>query len=49
VLSEVVTLQALKQHTNIIKLLDYGDNGSVYKPSSGRTVDGLVYIVLEYV
>ena len=48
VLSEVSTLHALKQHSNIIKLLDYGDNGQVYKPS-GRTVEGLVYIVLEYV
>ena len=27
VISEVVTLQALKQHANIIKLLDNGDNG----------------------
>lgn len=27
VLAEVGTLQALKQHSNIIKLLDYGDNG----------------------
>lgn len=49
VLAEVSTLQALKQHSNIIKLLDYGDNGQVYKPTSGRTVDGLVFIVLEYV
>lgn len=49
VLAEVGTLQALKQHSNIIKLLDYGDNGQVYKPTSGRTVDGLVFIVLEYV
>ncbi len=49
VLSEVLTLQALKEHHNIIKLLDFGDNGQVYKPSSGRTIGGLVFIVLEYV
>ena len=49
VLSEVITLQALNEHTNIIKLLDYGENGQVYKPTSGRTVEGLVFIVLEYV
>jgi serine/threonine protein kinase len=29
--------------------LDFGDNGQVYKPSSGRTIGGLVFIVLEYV
>ena len=46
---EVQTLQALKEHNNIISLIEYGDNGSVYKPASGRTVGGLVYIVLEYV
>lgn len=49
VLSEVLTLKALRDHANIIKLLDYGDNGQVYKPATGRTVEGLVYIVLEYV
>ena len=49
VLREVLTLQALKEHSNIIGLLDYGDNGQVFKPTSGKTVDGLVYIVLEYV
>lgn len=27
VLSEVITLKALRDHANIIKLLDYGDNG----------------------
>ena len=49
VFREVSTLQALKEHSNIIGLLDYGENGSVYKPTSGRTVEGLIYIVLEYV
>jgi len=49
VLSEVMTLNSLKEHSNIIGLLDYGDNGQVFKPTSGRTVGGLVYIVLEYV
>jgi serine/threonine protein kinase len=49
VLAEVGTLQALKEHHNIIKLLEFGDNGKVYKPSSDRTVEGLVFIVLEYV
>ena len=48
VISEVLALQALK-HRNIIKIFEYGDNGQVFKPTSGRTVDNLVYIVIEYV
>ena len=48
VISEVVALQALK-HKNIIKIFEYGDNGQVYKPTTGRTVGNLVFIVLEYV
>ena len=48
VISEVLALQALK-HKNIIKIFEYGDNGQVFKPTSGRTVGNLVYIVIEYV
>ena len=48
VLSEVLALQAFK-HKNIIKIFEYGDNGQVFKPSSGKTVGNLVYIVIEYV
>jgi serine/threonine protein kinase len=48
VTSEVQALQALK-HKNIIKIFEYGDNGQVFKPSSGRTVGNLVYIIIEYV
>ncbi len=47
VANEVYILQALK-HPNIIKILEYGDNGTVLKPS-GRSLSGLVYIVLEFV
>ncbi|CDW84892.1 protein kinase domain containing protein [Stylonychia lemnae] len=47
VVNEVVILQALK-HPNIIKILEYGDNGQVFKPS-GKVLTGLIYIVLEYV
>jgi serine/threonine protein kinase len=43
----VVILQALK-HPNIIKIIEFGDNGHVLKPS-GRELNGLVYIVLELV
>ncbi len=47
VANEVYILQTLK-HPNIVKILEYGDNGMVVKPS-GRTLDKLVYIVLEFV
>ena len=45
---EVLALQSLK-HNNIIKIFEYGDNGEVVKPSSGRVIGNLVYMVLEYV
>ena len=47
VINEVIILQSLK-HPNIIKILEFGDNGWVQKPS-GRQLHGLVYIVLELV
>ena len=47
VVNEVVILQTLK-HPHIIKILEFGDDGQVLKPS-GRSLTGLVYIVLELV
>ena len=47
VINEIVILQTLK-HPNIIKIIEYGDKGHVLKPS-GRQLEGLVYIVLEFV
>jgi MAP/microtubule affinity-regulating kinase len=47
VVNEVVILQRLK-HPNIIKILEFGDQGWVLKPS-GRQLTGMVYIVLELV
>lgn len=47
VANEVYILQALK-HPNIIKILEFGENGTVLKPS-GRSLTGLVFIVLEFV
>ena len=47
VVNEVVILQTLK-HPNIIKILEFGDQGWVLKPS-GRQLNGLVYIVLEFI
>ncbi len=47
VVNEVIILQTLK-HPNIIKILEFGDNGWVLKPS-GKQLHGLVYIVLELV
>ena len=47
VVNEVIILQTLK-HPHIIKILEFGDNGWVLKPS-GKQLHGLVYIVLELV
>jgi len=44
---EIQILQGLN-HQNIIKILGYGSDGQVVKPS-GREIKNLVYIILEYV
>jgi len=36
------------KHKNITKLIGYGTEGSIVKPS-GRKIDNLVYIMMEYV
>merc|ERR1711868_187416 len=45
--SEIQILQGLKHH-NIIQILGYGSDGKVVKPS-GREINNLVYILLEFV
>jgi serine/threonine protein kinase len=45
--NEIRILEALK-HPNIIGINSYGSNGKVQKPS-GRKIENLVYILLEYV
>lgn len=47
VVNEIVILQTLK-HPNIIKILEFGDQGLVKKPN-GKVISNLVYIVLEFV
>ena len=44
---EIQILQGLK-HDNIVNILGYGSDGTVLKPS-GRKIENLVYILLEYV
>lgn len=44
---EIQILQGLK-HGNIVNILGYGSDGHVLKPS-GRKIENLVYILLEYV
>merc|ERR1711939_33855 len=44
---EIQILQGLK-HGNIVNILGYGSDGTVLKPS-GRKIENLVYILLEYV
>lgn len=44
---EIQILQGLN-HENIVNILGYGSDGVVVKPS-GRKIENLVYILLEYV
>ena len=44
---EIQILQGLK-HSNIVNIVGYGSDGTVLKPS-GRKIENLVYILLEYV
>ena len=45
--NEITILKNLN-HTGIIRMIDYGDAGQVLKPS-GRVIDNLVFIVMEFV
>ena len=45
--NEIQILQGLK-HENIINIAGWGSDGNVKKPS-GREINNLVYILLEYV
>lgn len=45
--NEITILKNL-QHAGIINMYEYGDAGKVIKPS-GRVIDNLVYIVMEFV
>jgi serine/threonine protein kinase len=45
--NEITILKNL-QHPGIIKMLDFGDNGQVVKPSA-RVIPNLVYIIMECV
>ena len=44
---EIVVMKSL-EHSSIVKLLEHGKKGVCVKPS-GRVVENLVYIVMEYV
>ena len=48
IIQEVVSLKALEAHPNIVKIMDYGDDGELQK-RSGKKMSPLIYIVLEYV
>lgn len=45
--NEITILRHLN-HKNIVSLIDYGDSGTIEKPS-GRSIPNLVYIIMEYV
>jgi serine/threonine protein kinase len=45
--NEITILKNL-DHAGIIRMVDYGDAGQVVKPS-GRVIENLVFIVMEYV
>lgn len=44
---EIQILRGLK-HNNIVSIIGYGSDGTIVKPS-GRKIEKLVYILLEYV
>jgi len=44
---EISILHGLK-HKNITKIIDYGSDGVVLK-ASGKRIENLVYIMLEYI
>lgn len=43
-----ITVLKYMQHNGIIRIFDFGNNGKIVKPS-GRVVEHIVYIVMEYV
>jgi serine/threonine protein kinase len=45
--NEITILKNL-DHAGIIRMVDYGDAGQVIKPS-GRMIDNLVFIIMEFV
>ena len=45
--NEITILKNLN-HAGIIRMMDFGDAGQVVKPS-GRVINNLVFIVMEYV
>ena len=45
--NEITILKNL-QHNGLIQLFEYGDQGVVQKPS-GRVINNLIYIVMEFV
>ncbi len=45
--NEINILQSL-DHSGIVRMLEFGDSGSVLKPS-GRVIPNLVYIMMEFV
>lgn len=45
--NEITILKNL-EHSGIINMVEYGDSGQVVKPS-GRVIDNLVFIVMEFV
>jgi len=45
--SEVEILKKL-DHPNIVKIIEYGKDGTITKPK-GKVLNDLVYIILEYI
>ena len=45
--NEITILKNL-DHVGIIRMIDYGDQGQVVKPS-GRVIDHIVFIIMEFV
>ncbi len=48
VVNEVVALKSLQEHPNVIRIIEYGDDGEIVKPSKSK-IGNIVFIVLEFV
>lgn len=47
-IEQEIQILSWMDHKNVVKLLDYGTDGTIIKPS-GREIKNIVFITMEYV
>jgi len=47
-IEQEIQILSCMNHKNIVRLIDYGTDGEIIKPS-GRVIQNIVYIMMEYV